>query len=69
MRMMIVWDKSKSELLLIPENKQETTLIEKITKPKRVFIRPCKIRDDVNGIIREAPTVSFWRIFIDLEST
>ncbi len=69
MRMMIIWDKEKSEILLIPENKQEMELVEKISKPKRVFIRPCKIRDDVNGAISEAKNISFWRIFIDLEST
>ncbi len=69
MRMMIVWDKEKSEILLIPESIQEGELMKLITKPKRVFIRPCKIRDDIRELIRECPTKSFWRIFINLEST
>ena len=68
MRMMIVWDKEKSEILLIPESKQESELMKLVKEPKRVFIRPCKIRDDIRELIRECDTKIFWRIFINLES-
>ncbi len=66
MRMMIVWDRSQSEVIFVPETKDEAEIIERLDKITQVSIRPCKLRDDENSHMVGNKITNCWRIFLDL---